>query len=107
MLNPSHLENLEPDLLKSLLEPLFEDFLHWFGRAQRILEERSLDVLSSEEQAELLQNVTAATQEVRAAQALFSATDGKAGVDTSVVMTWHQLVTQCWKVIIHAGKSET
>ncbi len=107
MLNPNHLENLEPDLLKSLLEPLFEDFDHWFGRAQKILSDRPLEFLSPHEQAELLQKVTDAIREVTAARALFSATDGKAGVDTRVVMTWHRLVTQCWQVIIQAGKSET
>ena len=104
MLNPSHLENLEPDLLKSLLEPLLDDFQHWFRRAQTILEEKPLSFLSPAEQSDLLQNVKNSLQEVTVAKALFSATDCKAGVDTKVMMQWHRLVTQCWQVSIQARK---
>ncbi|MEM9135722.1 MAG: DUF2605 domain-containing protein [Cyanobacteria bacterium P01_F01_bin.42] len=107
MLDPSQLENLEPDLLKNVLEPLFDDFQHWFSRAKKVLEQPSLEFLSSEEQISLLESVTGALEEVNAARALFSATDGKAGVDTKVVLEWHQLVTLCWKVLIQASRSET
>lgn len=104
MLNPSHLENLEPDLLKSLLEPLLDDFQDWFSRAQIVLEDKPLSFLSPSEQSELLQNVKNGLQEVNVAKALFTATDCKAGVDTKVVMGWHRLVTQCWQVSIQARK---
>ena len=107
MIDPNHLENLEPDLLKTLLEPLFEDFHHWLGRTKTKLEARRLSFLTPEEQQDLLQKVTNAIAEVTAAQALFAATDGRAGVDVKVVMAWHMLVTHCWKVIIQDGKSET
>lgn len=107
MLDPSQLENLEPDLLKNVLEPLLEDFQHWFSRTQAVLEKPSLDFLSAEDQDRLSQRVATALDELSAARSLFLATDGKAGVDTKVVLEWHQLVTLCWKVLIQAGRNET
>lgn len=104
MLNPSDLENFEPDLLKSLLEPLLEDFYDWFNRSQTFLETQPLSFLSPSEQAELLRKVTKSLQEVSVAKALFAATDCKAGVDTKLVMEWHQLVTRCWQVTIQASR---
>jgi len=107
MMNPNDLENLDSEILKTLLEPLFDDFQHWFGKSIDRLEEKAIPGLSSEEQSELLQTVKKSLQEVNAAQALFRATDGQAGVDTKVIMEWHRLVTQCWHVIVRASRSET
>jgi hypothetical protein len=95
MLNP----NLpEPDLLKTVLEPLLEDFQYWFSRSTDLLQSQEIPFLSTHEQAELLAAVSQAQQEVIAVQALMKATNAEAGVDTSVLMTWHQLVMRCWQV---------
>jgi ABC-type uncharacterized transport system ATPase component len=88
----------EPDLLKTLLEPLLEDFQYWFERSQILLESQAISFLSNEQQADLLARVLQAQQEVQAAQMLLRATDGKVGVETSVMIPWHSLVTECWQV---------
>jgi Protein of unknown function (DUF2605) len=97
MLSP-HLP--ESDLLKAVLEPLLDDFLYWFGRSQTLLETESLDFLSDEEQSSLLGRLQHAQQEIKTARLLLSATDGQAGVETSMLMMWHHLVTECWQVSI-------
>ncbi len=95
MLNP----NLpEPDLLKTLLQPLLEDFQYWFGRSRSFLENEKLSCLSSKQQAELLERVKQAQQEVSTARMLFEATGGQVGIDMATLRPWHQLVTECWKV---------
>ncbi|QIZ71865.1 DUF2605 domain-containing protein [Oxynema aestuarii] len=95
MLNP----NLpEPDLLKSVLEPLLEDFQYWFGRSRKLLETEKIGFLGDRAQADLLSRVERAQQEVSTAQMLFKATDGKAGVEMEVLMPWHRLLTECWQV---------
>jgi predicted flavoprotein YhiN len=88
----------EQELLKTILEPLLEDFQYWFSRARVLLESEKISFLSDEEQAKLLKKVQESQQEVRAAQALFKATDGQAGIDTATLVPWHQLVAQCWQV---------
>lgn len=88
----------EPQLLKALLEPLFDDFHYWFGRAESLLRQEVLSFLEPESQAQLLAQVVQSQQEVNAAQSLFAATEGQAGVDTEVLMKWHQLVNECWRV---------
>lgn len=88
----------EPDLLKTLLEPLLEDFQYWFERSQVLLESQPIPFLSNEQQADLLARVLQAQQEVQAAQLLFKATDGKIGVEAAVMVPWHSLVTECWQV---------
>ncbi|MFM7425575.1 MAG: DUF2605 domain-containing protein [Elainella sp.] len=88
----------ESELLKTLLQPLLEDFQYWFGRSRSLLEAHSIDFLTADQQASLLERVKQAQQEVGAAQLLFQATGGQAGVETSVLVPWHQLVTECWQV---------
>jgi hypothetical protein len=88
----------ESDLLKSLLQPLLEDFQYWFERAKALLETHRIEFLAEEQQADLLNRVKQAQQEVRTAQLLFQATGGQAGIETSVLVPWHQLVTECWQV---------
>lgn len=88
----------ESNLLKTVLEPLLEDFQYWFTRSRTLLESQAIAFLTEEQQADLLQRVTYAYQEVLTAQALLRATDGQAGVDTPILMTWHQLVSECWQV---------
>jgi len=86
------------ELLKSLLEPLLEDFQYWFGRSRQFLERETLSFLSAEQKADLLARVIAAQQEVGAAQMLFKATDGQVGIATSALAPWHRLVNECWQV---------
>lgn len=88
----------EPDFLKTLLQPLLEDFQYWFGRSQQLLESHQIDFLSPQQQASLLARVQQARQEVSTTQLLFNAMDGQAGIETTVLVPWHQLVTECWQV---------
>jgi hypothetical protein len=88
----------ESDLLKTLLEPLLEDFQYWFGRSRALLETQKINFLGTERQIALLERVKQAQQEVSTAQALLKATDGQVGVDTAILMPWHRLVTECWQV---------
>lgn len=88
----------EPDLLKTLLEPLLEDFQYWFERSQTLLESQAISFLSNEQQADLLARVLQAQQEVQTAQMLLRATGGQVGVEAAVMVPWHSLVTECWQV---------
>jgi Protein of unknown function (DUF2605) len=95
MLNP----NLpEPELLKTVLQPLLEDFQYWFARSQHFLETERVQFLSNEEQSDLLMRVKHAILEVNTANMLFQATGEQVGIDMATLMPWHQLVTECWKV---------
>lgn len=91
--NPS-----ESELLKALLEPLLDDFQYWFQRSRSLLETQTIDFLEAEAQADLLARVVQAQQEVGTAQMLLNATNGQVGVEASVMVPWHQLVAECWKV---------
>lgn len=75
-----------------------DDFLYWFDRSRALLEGHSIDFLDEGQQADLLQRVKQAQQEVETARMLLKVTDGKAGLDTAVLMPWHHLVTECWQV---------
>ncbi|MBO0347572.1 DUF2605 domain-containing protein [Phormidium pseudopriestleyi FRX01] len=95
MLNP----NLpEPNLLKTLLEPLLEDFQYWFARSRKLLENEEISFLGKEGQSELLARVQYAQKEVTTAQMLLRATEGQVGVEMEVLMPWHKLLTECWQV---------
>lgn len=97
MFNPK--SNLpEPEFLKSLLEPLLDDFTYWFDRSRSLLERHKIDFLDEVQQADLLQRVRQAYQEVETARMMLKVTDGKAGLDTAVLLPWHKLVTECWQV---------
>jgi hypothetical protein len=88
----------EKELLKTVLEPLLEDFQYWFGRSRILLESSQMSFLTTEEQAELLARIVYSQQEVQTAQMLFRATDGLAGIDSEMLLPWHQLVAECWDV---------
>jgi hypothetical protein len=88
----------DSDLLKSLLEPLLEDFQHWFKRSQLLLENEDISFLDAQQQAYLLSRVVNAQNEVRAAQLLMDVTNCQVGVETSLLAVWHNLVTECWQV---------
>ena len=88
----------EQNLLKTVLEPLLEDFQYWFGRSRTLLESEAIPFLKDGQQTDLLTRVTQAQQEVGTTQTLLKVTDGQVGVETSMLMTWHQLVTECWQM---------
>lgn len=88
----------ESELLKTILEPLLEDFQYWFGKSRTLLENNDLDFLSDEEQTQLLERINHAIAEVDTAKMLFQATGGKVGIETKTMMPWHALVTECWQV---------
>ncbi|MBE9045452.1 DUF2605 domain-containing protein [Pleurocapsales cyanobacterium LEGE 10410] len=88
----------ELELLKTVLEPLLEDFQYWFGRSRSLLESERISFLSAQEQAQLLERIVKSQQEVQAAQTLFRATGGAAGIDSKILLPWHQLVAECWNV---------
>ena len=88
----------EPELLKTILEPLLEDFNYWFDRAQRLLENERIAFLSEGEQTQLLTRGQQARQEVQSAKLLFMATDQQVGIEMQVLLLWHHLVTECWQV---------
>ena len=88
----------EKEILKTVLEPLLNDFQYWFERASSLLESEDISFLSSDEQANLLARVQQAQQEVNAAKILFTMTNGEAGIDPAVLIPWHRLVRECWQV---------
>jgi hypothetical protein len=95
MMNPNR---PEPSLLKTVLEPLLEDFQYWFDRSRTLLESEEMSFLETQEQADLLARVVQAQQEVSTAQTLLKVTEGKAGIQMEVLMPWHKLLTECWQV---------
>jgi len=94
-------ETPESELLKGLLPPLLEDFQYWFEQSRLLLETHEIEFLGIEQQADLLARVEQARQEVAATQMLVRVTEGQVGVDTAVLLPWHQLVTECWQVALH------
>ncbi len=88
----------ETELLRTLLQPLLEDFQYWFARSRDFLETEQLLFMSQSDQSDLLTRVKEAQEEVHTAKMLFMATDAKVGIDMATLMPWHQLVTECWNV---------
>jgi hypothetical protein len=88
----------EKELLKTVLEPLLEDFQYWFERSRTLLESEQMSFFTAQEQAELLARIIHSQQEVQTAKMLFQATDGLAGIDSKMLLPWHQLVAECWDV---------
>src|SRR5919199_4932416 len=88
----------EPELLKSVLQPLLEEFQYWFSRSRSLLESEDIPFLSDQQQSDLLARVRKAQQEVSTAVMLFQATDGQVGIETATLVPWHRLVSECWQV---------
>jgi hypothetical protein len=88
----------EKELLKTILEPLLEDFQYWFSRSRSLLEKEDLSFLGQPEQSKLLERLVNAQQEVSTVQMMFKATDGEAGIPASMLVPWHRLVAECWDV---------
>lgn len=97
----------EHELLKTILEPLLDDFQYWFSRSRSLLEAEKITFLGSEQQADLLSRVKQAQQEVSTAQMLFRATGGQVGLETTTLMPWHQLVTECWQVAMRYAREQS
>ncbi|MBR8830478.1 MAG: hypothetical protein N5P05_000048 [Chroococcopsis gigantea SAG 12.99] len=88
----------DQELLKSILEPLFEDFQYWFSRSEVLLNSERLPFLSLDEQNDLLSRLKQAQQEVATARLLFKVTGEKVGIESKILVPWHKLVAQCWQV---------
>jgi len=88
----------EEDLLKAILEPLLDDFKYWFERSRVLLETKKIDFLTNEEQSDLLARIQQAQKEVKTSAILFEATGAQVGIETSVLIDWHKLLTECWQV---------
>ncbi|ARV62608.1 hypothetical protein BZZ01_31790 [Nostocales cyanobacterium HT-58-2] len=88
----------ETELLKTVLQPLLEDFQYWFARSRDFLETERLLFMSQDEQSDLLMRVKKAQEEVNTAKMLFTVIGGQVGLDMATLAPWHQLVTQCWNV---------
>ena len=91
---------LDPELLKSILQPLLDDFKYWFERSRSFLETEKISFLATEEQSELLARVKQAQQEVNTANILFQATAGQVGIDMAALTPWHKLLHECRQVAI-------
>jgi hypothetical protein len=88
----------EKELLKTVLEPLLEDFQYWFERSHLLLTSEQISFLTAEEQDLFLARIVRAKQEVQTAQMLFKATGGAAGIDSKMLLPWHNLVAECWSI---------
>ncbi|AKG23130.1 DUF2605 domain-containing protein [Calothrix sp. 336/3] len=97
----------EPELLKTVLQPLLDDFQYWFGRSRNLLETETIPFLSPEEQSAFLTRIKQAQQEVNTAKMLFAATDGQVGIEMATLMPWHHLLNECWKVAMHFRMGKT
>ena len=94
----SNSQSSNSELLKSLLAPLLDDFQYWFGRSRALLETETITFLGPDAQADLLARVLTAQQEVSTTQLLFNTTGGQVGVEPAVLVPWHALVQECWRV---------
>jgi Protein of unknown function (DUF2605) len=93
------------ELLKTVLEPLLDDFQYWFARSRELLETEQLSFMSVQEQSDLLLRVEQAQDELNTAKMLFAATDRQVGIDMATLVPWHQLVTECWNVAMRFRQS--
>ncbi len=91
----SNTANPDPEMLKKLLEPLLDDFIYWFDRAQKLLSSQRLDFLTEDDQQKTLERVEHALKEVSVAIALFRVTGHQVGIDMTTMRPWHQLLMEC------------
>jgi Protein of unknown function (DUF2605) len=96
----------EQELLQTILQPLLVDFDYWFTKSKELLEREQIAFLSNLAQAELLDRVKQAQQEVTVAKLLFQAVDGQAGIEPSQMVAWHKIVTECWHVSMQLRQSK-
>lgn len=91
--NPANTE-----FLKTVLEPLLDEFQYWFDYSCQMLENEKINFMSDYAQCNLLQRIKQAQEELRAAKSLLKATDGQVGIGMAILMPRHQLVNECWNV---------
>lgn len=94
----SNTANPDHEMLRQILEPLLEDFIYWFNRAQKLLSSERLSFLPETDQADLLARVEHALKEVGVASSLFKATGHQVGVDMTTMRPWHALLLECQAV---------
>ena len=94
------------NLMKTVLPPLLADFQHWFASTIEMMATRDVSFLTAEQQQNLISQVQLAQKQVSASQVLSSATDGQAGVEMPMVMSWHKLVHECWGVALRSRQEE-
>ncbi|NJM00276.1 MAG: DUF2605 domain-containing protein [Synechococcaceae cyanobacterium SM2_3_2] len=86
----------EIELMRQILEPLLEDYHYWFERSQRFLEEETLDdLLSGQEQADLMSRIQESQAELMAAESLYKLSDSEVGIDPGLMAKWHRLLMEC------------
>ncbi|MGF1522483.1 MAG: DUF2605 domain-containing protein [Leptolyngbyaceae cyanobacterium] len=108
MYSPESPRQPDTPLVQSVLEPLLNDFQYWFSESKTLLTSPQADCLEAKQRQSLIGQIEVAQREVATARTLLLTTDGQAGVETSIVMNWHQLVLQCWqasKQIRQAGQT--
>ena len=88
----------EKELLKQVLEPLLDDFIYWFSRSLSLLESEKMPFLAEDEQTALIAEIKSARDQVSTAKMLFKATEGEAGIDSKMLLPWHNLVARCWDI---------
>lgn len=96
----------EQKLMKTLLEPLLEDFQYWFTHAKTLLESEAIPFLSEQEQKDLLDRVIEQQKKVTSAQILFQTMGQQVGIEMKALMPWHQLVMECWQVSLRLRASK-
>jgi Protein of unknown function (DUF2605) len=96
----------EQELLQTILQPLLVDFDYWFSKSIELLTGEPIAFLGATAQAALLSRVNQAQREVSVAKLLFQAVGGQAGIEPSQMVTWHQLVTECWHVSMQLRQSK-
>ncbi len=83
------------ELLDTVLAPLLEDFVYWFGRSREWLQATRVDFLSPAAQQDLIQRLEQAEVEVKTAQLLYRATGKQVAIDMGPVSEWHRLLMEC------------
>ncbi|MEO1093518.1 MAG: DUF2605 domain-containing protein [Cyanobacteria bacterium J06638_28] len=94
---PDSSNKSDQPLIKTILEPLLDDFQYWFSQSEELLTSEKATCMVAQEREGLLNRISTAQKEVATARTLLLATAGQAGVEASMVTHWHQLVGQCWQ----------
>jgi hypothetical protein len=97
----------ESEIMKGVLEPLFDDFDDWLGRSRSLLESEQMPFLTPDQQADYLVRIREALQSVSTSRSLFNLTNGTVGVEPQLLLGWHQLVMECWQIATRFHQGET
>ncbi|MGQ9865705.1 MAG: DUF2605 domain-containing protein [Pseudanabaenaceae cyanobacterium] len=83
------------ELLETVLAPLLEDFVYWFGRSRELLTATQLDFLTPAAQQDLIRRLEQAESEVKTARLLYQASGKQVAIDMEPVREWHRLLMEC------------